>query len=148
MTNRIEKSVVLDAPIERVWQALTDHEEFGQWFRVKLDGPFVVGQPTTGRMTYPGYNDVKWESLTETMDPPRLFVFTWPCPEGLHTAPDARASRMRVEFRLEATATGTRVTVTESGFAGMPADRRTDAMRQIEEGWEEQMRNIKAYLDA
>jgi uncharacterized protein YndB with AHSA1/START domain len=82
------------------------------------------------------------------MESPRLFVFTWPHPENLHTEPDVRTSRMRVEFRLETTAKGTRVTVIESGFEAMPAHQRTDAMRQNEGGWEEQMRNLKTYLDA
>ena len=41
MSDRIEKSIELNAPIERVWHALTDHNEFGEWFRVKLDGPFA-----------------------------------------------------------------------------------------------------------
>lgn len=148
MTNRIEKTVDVDAPIERVWQALTDHEEFGQWFRVKLDGPFAVGRSTTGRITYPGYEHMKWESLTETMDAPRLFVFTWPHPEDPHAESYAGSPRTRVEFRLESIATGTRVTVVESGFEVVPADRRAEAMRQNEGGWEEQMRNIKAYLNA
>lgn len=148
MTDRIEKSVDLDAPIERVWHALTDHEEFGQWFRVKLDGPFVIGEPTTGRMTYPGYEHVKWESVTERMDAPHLFVFTWPLPDDPHAETYAGSPRMRVEFRLESMGTGTRVTVIESGFEAIPADRRAEALRQNEGGWEEQMRNIKAHLDA
>ena len=46
--DRIEKIVDLAAPVSRVWRALTDHEEFGQWFRVRLDGPFEVGATTTG----------------------------------------------------------------------------------------------------
>jgi len=47
MTLKIEKTIELEAPIDRVWKALTDHEAFGAWFGVKLDGPFVVGQETT-----------------------------------------------------------------------------------------------------
>jgi uncharacterized protein YndB with AHSA1/START domain len=43
MSDRIEKSIELNSPIERVWRALTDHNEFGEWFRVKLDGPFAPG---------------------------------------------------------------------------------------------------------
>ena len=62
MTDRIEKSIELNAPVERVWQALTDYKEFGEWFRVKLDGPFVAGEVSTGRITYPGYEHIKWEA--------------------------------------------------------------------------------------
>ena len=73
-----EKVVDLAAPVSRVWRALTDHEEFGQWFRVRLDGPFQVGVTTTGNITAPGYEHVQWESLTEAMEHERLFVFSWP----------------------------------------------------------------------
>ena len=76
--DRIEKVVELAAPVSRVWRALTDHEEFGEWFRVRLDGPFEVGVLTTGQITYPGHEDVKWESVTERMEHEKLFVFSWP----------------------------------------------------------------------
>jgi len=49
MTDRIEKSIAIAAPVERVWRALTDHEEFGAWFRVQLEGPFVPGEVSRGR---------------------------------------------------------------------------------------------------
>lgn len=55
MTDHIETTIDLNAPIERVWSALTDYREFGTWFRVDLDRPFVVGATTTGRVTFPGY---------------------------------------------------------------------------------------------
>ena len=55
MNDRIEKQIELKAPVSRVWRALTDYREFGQWFRVKLDGPFVQGQISRGHITYPGY---------------------------------------------------------------------------------------------
>ncbi len=65
MNDRIEKQVELKAPISRVWQALTDYVQFGEWFRVKLEGPFVPGQSSTGHVTYPGYehlNGRRWYS--------------------------------------------------------------------------------------
>ena len=77
MSDRIEKSIELNAPIERVWRALTDHNEFGEWFRVKLDGPFAPGEVATGRITYPGFEHVRWEARIKQMEAPRLFSFTW-----------------------------------------------------------------------
>src|ERR1022692_1917089 len=62
MSDRIEKRIELNAPVSRVWRVLTDYREFGEWFRVKLDGPFVPGQASRGQITYPGYEDVKWEA--------------------------------------------------------------------------------------
>jgi uncharacterized protein YndB with AHSA1/START domain len=77
MSDVIEKRIELNAPVSRVWRALTNHEEIGSWFRVKLDGPFVPGQVSRGRITYPGYEHLKWEVTVEKMDPERLFSFTW-----------------------------------------------------------------------
>ena len=77
MGSRIEKRVALQAPVARVWRALTDYREFGQWFRVKLDGPFVPGQVLRGHITYPGYEHLRWEAVVEKMEPERLFSFTW-----------------------------------------------------------------------
>ena len=75
--NRIEKRIELNASIERVWRALTDHREFGEWFRVKMDGPFVVGQASRGHITYPGYEHLQWEVKVQKMEPEKSFSFTW-----------------------------------------------------------------------
>lgn len=150
MTDRIEKRIELKAPPSRVWRALTDYREFGEWFRVKLDGPFVPGKVSRGQITYPGYEHVKWEAVVQKMEPERLFSFTWPHPKSLEKA-DTLADYSHepstlVEFRLEKTAKGTLVTVTESGFDQLPADRRLEALRRNEGGWTEQTKNIEAYL--
>jgi uncharacterized protein YndB with AHSA1/START domain len=149
MTDRIERSVELKAPIARVWRALTDHEEFGAWFRVKLDGPFAPGRVSRGNTTYPGYEHVKWESTVVRMEEPHAFAYTW---HPYAIDPDADYSNeppTLVEFRLESTASGgTRVTVTESGFDKIPLARRQDAIRSNTGGWEEQLGNIKAHVDA
>ena len=150
MSDRIEKQIELKAPLSRVWRALTDYREFGEWFRVKLDGPFVPGEVSRGQMTYPGYEHVKWEAVVEKMEPERLFSFTWPHPKS-HEKADylgdySTEPSTLVEFRLEKTANGTLLTVTESGFDKLPADRRLEAFRRNEGGWAEQMKNLEAYL--
>ncbi|MGA2355612.1 MAG: SRPBCC domain-containing protein, partial [Terriglobales bacterium] len=81
-SNSIEKRIELKASISRVWRALTDYREFGEWFRVKLDGPFVPGQVSRGQMTYPGYEHVRWEAAVQKMEHERLFSFTWPHPKS------------------------------------------------------------------
>ena len=86
MNDRIEKRIELKAPISRVWRALTDYREFGEWFRVKLDGPFVPGQVSRGQITYPGCEHVKWEAVVQKMEHERLFSFTWPHPKSLDKA--------------------------------------------------------------
>ena len=148
--NRIEKQIELRAPVSRVWRALTDHREFGEWFRVKLDGPFVTGQTSRGQITYPGYEHVKWEAVVQKMEPERLFSFTWPHPKShnkVNYSPDyPKEPTTLVEFSLEKTATGTRLVLTESGFDQLPADRRLEAFRRNDGGWTEQMKNIESYV--
>lgn len=147
MTDRIEKSIELNAPIERVWRALTDHAEFGEWFRVKLDAPFVPGQVSRGRVTHPGYEHVNWEVRIKQMDAPRYFAFTWH-PYAIDPGIDYSGEEPTlVEFRLDAVSGGTRLTVVESGFDALPVHRRPDALRMNESGWSAQMDNIKAHVE-
>jgi uncharacterized protein YndB with AHSA1/START domain len=150
MNDSIEKRIELKAPIARVWRALTDYREFGEWFRVKLDGPFVPGQVSRGQITYPGYEHVKWQAVVQEMEYERLFSFTWPHPktfEKVDNPPDySKEPTTLVEFRLEKTATGTLLILTESGFDKLPDDRRLEAFRRNDGGWTEQMKNIENYV--
>src|SRR6202044_613121 len=86
MPDRIEKSIELQAPVSRVWRALTDYREFGEWFRVKLADPFVPGQVSRGQITWPGYEHVVWEAHIERMEPEDLFSFTWAHAKSLDKA--------------------------------------------------------------
>ena len=148
MNDRIEKRIELKAPVSRVWRALTNHEQFGEWFRVKLDGPFVPGQVSTGHITYPGYEHLKWEAVVQTMEPERLFSYTWH-PYAIDPNTDySDETPTLVEFRLDPIPTGTLLTVTESGFDKVPAGRRLEAFRMNEGGWAEQMKNIERYVAA
>ncbi len=147
MSDKIEKVVELGAPIEKVWRAIADHEQFGTWFRVKLDGPFAPGEVSTGHMTYPGYEHLKWEAKIVAMEEPRLFSFTWH-PYAVDPDKDySGETPTLVEFRLEPVTAGTRLTVVESGFDALPDERRDEAMRMNEGGWTEQVRNVQAYVE-
>jgi uncharacterized protein YndB with AHSA1/START domain len=142
----IEKTIDLKAPPARVWRALTDHEEFGAWFRVALDGPFVVGAMNHGHITLEGYEHLVWESRVDEMVPERCFALTWvpysdppaAFDEGIHT---------HMVFTLEPLGTGTRLTLVESGFASLPDDDRwRDAYRMNDSGWSEQIHNIARHV--
>jgi len=146
MDNRIEKRIELKAPVSRVWRALTDHREFGEWFRVKLDGPFVPGQISRGQITYPGYEHVKWEAVVQKMEPERLFSFTWPHYSGDSKTDYSKEPSTLVEFRLEKTSSGTLLLLTESGFDKIPGDRRLEVFRSNDGGWTEQMKNIENHV--
>jgi len=146
MEDRIEKRIELKAPVSRVWRALTDYREFGEWFRVKLDGPFVAGEVSRGHITHPGYEHLKWEAVVQKMDAERLFSFTWH-PYAVDPKKDySEEPPTLVEFRLEKTATGTLLTVTESGFDRIPIDRRAEAYRMNDGGWTGQMKNIENHV--
>jgi len=146
MSDRIEKQIELKAPVSRVWRAITDYREFGQWFRVKLDGPFIPGQPSRGHITYPGYEHLRWEAVVQAMEPERLFSFTWH-PYAIDPAADySQEPPTLVEFRLETRAGGTLLLVTESGFDQIPGNRRLEAFQRNEGGWTEQMKNIEAHV--
>jgi uncharacterized protein YndB with AHSA1/START domain len=144
--NRIEKKIELSAPVSRVWRALTDYREFGEWFRVKLDGPFVPGKASTGHITWPGYEHLEWEAVVQEMEPEQYFSYTWH-PYAIDANLDySTETPTLVEFRLEKTATGALLTVTESGFEDIPSERRLEAFRKNEGGWAQQMKNIETYV--
>jgi uncharacterized protein YndB with AHSA1/START domain len=148
MENRIEKRIELRAPRSRVWRALTDHREFGKWFGVRIDVPFVVGKPAQGQITIPGYEHIRWEAVVQRMEPERLFSFTW---HPYAKDPDKDYSQETptlVEFQLEETADGTLLRLTESGFERIPADRRAEAFRMNDGGWAAQMKNIEKHVAA
>lgn len=145
-SDRIVKQIDLNAPIERVWRALTDHTEFSQWFRVNLESPFVPGQVTRGRITHPGFEHVVMEVRVKDMEPPRRFSYYWH-PYAVDPKADySKETPTLVEFVLEKTPTGTRLTVTESGFDRIPAIRRDEAFRMNERGWTGQIKNIATHV--
>jgi uncharacterized protein YndB with AHSA1/START domain len=145
-TDRIEKKIVLRAPRSRVWRALTDAEQFGTWFRVALETGFAVGKPTIGRITYPGYEHLKFEVHVERMDAEQLFSFRWH-PYAVDPKVDySKEPSTLVEFRLEEVPEGTHLTVTESGFHRLPPERRGEAFRMNAQGWAEQVQNIERHV--
>ncbi len=145
-TDRIEKNVLLRAPRSRVWRALTNAQEFGSWFGARLDTGFAVGQQATGNITHPGYEHLKLEVTVERMEAEELFSFRWH-PYAIDPEIDySQEPTTLVEFRLEEVAEGTRLTVVESGFDRIPAERRAEAFRMNGNGWAQQMENIRRHV--
>jgi uncharacterized protein YndB with AHSA1/START domain len=146
-SDRIEKRIELDAPVSRVWRALTDHREFGEWFGVRMEGPFVPGQEARGQITHPGYEHITWRGVVQAMEPERLFSFTWH-PYALEPGVDySGEAPTLVEFQLQPHGDGTLLTVTESGFDRIPAHRRDEAFRMNDGGWTAQMDNIRRHVE-
>jgi uncharacterized protein YndB with AHSA1/START domain len=167
-TDRIEKQVILRAPVERVWKAIVDAREFGKWFGIQLDGEFVVGQTITGtwlgelteemiivaqkragvtpsKVKFPGPHTVF--CTVERIEPERYFSFRW-IPYGIDAEADIeKEPKTLVEFRLEPVTEGTRLTIAESGFDQVPAHRRERAFRMNEGGWTAQAENLRKHVE-
>jgi uncharacterized protein YndB with AHSA1/START domain len=145
-TDRIEKTVTLKAPRTRVWRAVADARQFGEWFRVRLDGEFAVGATIRGNITYPGYEHVTMEVVVERMEPERFFSYRWH-PYAIDPKVDySREPMTLVEFTLEDAPGGTRLRIAESGFDRVPLSRRAEAFRMNSDGWSEQVKNIERYV--
>ena len=146
-TDRIEKRVVLRAPRTRVWHALTNADEFGTWFRVKLEGAFTEGRWIRGRLAIPDYEHLTLEMLVERIDPERYFSYRWH-PYAVDPAVDYSAEPTTLdEFHLEDTEGGTALTIVESGFDRIPLARRAEAFRMNENGWAGQIKHLARYVE-
>jgi len=157
-TDQIEKRVELSAPVERVWRAISDAEEFGRWFGVRFDGPFVEGATVSGRIV-PTTVDPEvarmqephagkpFEAAVVRIDPPRHFAFRW---HPYAVDPDVKYEEeptTLVSFELTPIAGGTLLVIRESGFDAIPLERRAEAFRSNEGGWEAQTMLIRKYLE-
>ena len=157
--DHIEKRIVLRAPRERVWRAISDPTQFGSWFGVEFDGPFVAGTRLTGRIRpttvdaeiarrQEPYAGTAFEVHVDRIEPMRLFSFRWH-PYATDAAVDySKEPTTLVVFELEDVPGGTGLTITESGFDRIPIERRAKAFEANEGGWTAQMTLIEKYLKA
>ena len=144
--DRIQKRIVLSASPSRVWRAVSNFKEFGQWFRVELEGPFVAGATTHGHITHPGYEHLTVEMQVVSIEPERYFAYRWR-PNAVDPKHDYSSEPTTlVEFTVEEAETGTLLTIVESGFAALPAARREQAFRSNDGGWDEQLKNIEGHV--
>jgi uncharacterized protein YndB with AHSA1/START domain len=157
VADRIEKKVLLKAPKARVWKALTDAKEFGEWFGVKFDGAFVAGAPLRGvvmptkvdpevaRLQQP-YAGKTFDITVDRIEPQSLFSFRWH-PYAIEPGVDySKEPTTLVVFTLEEKSDGVLLTVTESGFDQIPLARRAEAFTANEGGWTMQMTLVEKYL--
>lgn len=146
-SNEIKRKVLLNAPRQRVWEALTDAEQFGSWFGIALKGKqFAPGRAIEAQITYPGYEHVVWKAKIERLEPQTRFSFSWhPYAVDKDADYDAETPTL-VEFTLEAHAEGILLRVVESGFDAIPQARRQKAYKKNSRGWDDQMNNIEDYL--
>ena len=156
-SDRIEKKISLRAPRKRVWRALTDSAQFGAWFGVQFNDPFLPGATMRGVLVGTTVNPevakaqkkhegLPFEIKIERMDPERLFSFRWH-PFAIERDVDYSAEPTTlIEFVLEETANGILLTITESGFDGIPLARRAKAFEANEGGWGVMVKVLEEYL--
>ena len=156
-TDRIEKKILLKAPLVRVWRALVDAKEFGRWFGVRFDGPFTPGQPITGVLVGTEVNPeiaemqkqhagIPFNIAIDRIEPERLFSFRWH-PHAIEKGVDYSVEPMTlITFTLEQTAEGVLLTLVESGFDQIPLARRAQAFTGNEGGWEIMVKIFGEYV--
>jgi uncharacterized protein YndB with AHSA1/START domain len=148
-TDRIEKKVLIRAPRSRVWRALTDPVQFGQWFGAKMPAvPFAPGRTARAPVTHPGYEHMTLEITIEKMEPERLFSWRWHPGEIDPKRDYSNDPTTLVVFTLEEAEGGTLLTVVESGFDKVPSAYRATAFRSNDGGWAEQMTNLERHVTA
>jgi len=155
---KIEKQVVLRAPLERVWRAISDAEEFGRWFGVRFDGPFVAGGSVTAAIspttvdTEAAKRQEPHAGVTSTwqivaVEPPRRFAYRWH-PFAVDPEVDYdREPTTLVEFTLAQRPDGVLLTITESGFEAIPEARRGPSFEANGEGWTIQTTLVRKYIE-
>lgn len=157
-TDRIQKQIVLRAPRERVWCAISDARQFGTWFGVEFEGDFVVGASLKGRIVptkvdadvakmQEPHTGMAFHVLVERMEPMRAFAFRWH-PYAIDAGADyTKEPTTLVTFELAEADGGTSLTITESGFDEIPLERRAEAFTANEHGWAAQIKLIQKYLE-
>jgi uncharacterized protein YndB with AHSA1/START domain len=147
MTDSIERRVLLRASRSRVWRALSNADEFGQWFGVDFKGKtMVAGQSIQGHVTYPGYEHLEFELYIERMEPERLLSWRWH-PAAIDPKVDySQEPTTLVVFELKEVEGGILLTVVESGLDQIPLSRRATVFRLNTSGWDEQMFNIEKHV--
>jgi uncharacterized protein YndB with AHSA1/START domain len=156
-TDCIEKQALLKAPRERVWRAISDAEQFGTWFGVAFDGPFVEGTTVTGKITptevdaevaamQEPHAGMPFEWVVERIEPMQRIAFRWH-PFAMDKGVDSTSEPMtRLVFELHDAPEGILLIVTESGFDKLPPERRAEAFAANEGGWTFQVKLIEKYL--
>jgi len=157
--DRIEKKVLLRSPRSRVWRALTDSAEFGHWFGVKFDTPFAPGRAMHGvlvgtavdatvaaaQQAYAGW---PFDITIDRIEPERLFSFRWHPFAGERDFDYTKEPTTLVVFELEEVTGGVLLTITESGFEGIPLERRAVAFTGNEQGWDMMVGVIEKHVTA
>jgi uncharacterized protein YndB with AHSA1/START domain len=136
--DRIERTVRVDRPLERVWTAITTAEGLGTWFGNSAEVDLRVGG--SAKLHWDSGDDA--ELRIERLEPQTVFGYTW----GIMGLPDGDPRRTYVEFTLQPDETGTTITVVESGFAQLEPDAYSKAFEGNTGGWASELDELVTYL--
>jgi uncharacterized protein YndB with AHSA1/START domain len=140
--DRIEREILIDAPLDVVWSVITEPEHVGRWFS---DSASIDLRPE-GEVT------LSWEGLSEhwrveRVDPPHYVSFRW-LREVQERAELRESNSTLVEFSLTPKGEGTWLRVVESGFrelAGSAEENAKDA-EEHQSGWELELGELREYV--
>lgn len=141
-TDRIEREIVINAPQDRVWAALTEAEHVARWFGDAAEVDLRPG----GKMVFGWKEYGDHYARVERVEPPGFFSYRWG--RGTEVEPAAGNSTL-VEFTLVPEGTGTRLRVVETGFASLAAntDEKDTAVRENTEGWKAELGELQEYVE-
>ena len=140
-TDRIEREIIIGAPQDRVWAALTEPGHLSRWFGDSAELDLTPGG--TAAFGWSEY-EATHHAVIELVEPPGFLSYRWARPAG---AAVSSGNSTVVAFTLtEARPGSTRLTVVETGFASLGADQDT-AVRENIEGWRRELSELKAYAE-
>lgn len=140
--DRIEREVIVAAPIERVWAAITDAREVAQWFGDVAEIDLRPGGKA--RFGWTEHDSVS-DAIIEIVEPLQRFAYRWAAASGVAVA-DGPSTL--VEFTLEVVAQGTRVRLVESGFANLPDEIYETNLGENQSGWRSELGDLTEFLGA
>lgn len=148
-TDRIERSIAINAPRAKVWRALTNAEEFGTWFGADLKGQrFAPGQRARGPITFKGYEHLFFDVVVDRIQPEDLMSYRWHPYAHDPNVDYTKEEPTLVTFTLkDAPGKGTLLTVVETGFDKLPPERRMETFRMNTLGWESQTKKLAQHVE-
>lgn len=146
--SRIDRTIDIQAPPERVWRALTDAEQLAAWFQVTIEGDLAPGNDVWMTSVHPQHSGQRFRVLVKEMTPPRRLVWQWHPGELDPKVDYSREPRTTVTFVLEPTARGTRLVLSETGFDEIALARRAKVFGDNSQGWAEVLVWLQTHVEA
>ncbi len=145
--SHIDRNITINAPVERVFRALTDANELSAWFQVRIEGPLTAGSEVWMTSTHPGHAGQRFKVRIAAIDPPSRMVWQWHPGEVDPNVDYTREPMTTVTFTLRPSNGGTEITVTESGFDAISLARRAKVYQDNSQGWTEVLVWLKNHAE-